>query len=143
MVFLIQSLETYKHLLTWYVANIDIFNQIKILIGFNTIPYSYLPLLCRQYFLTLHLFTPSLFEELTNLQMLKQRRLTRNACDRSKQVAICSQIRTYLAFSYYINKQILTHLSYLFYFPSTLHNTLKPCFSRCKSIGFSTQKLCF
>ncbi|EKX97307.1 hypothetical protein HMPREF9151_02225 [Hoylesella saccharolytica F0055] len=57
MVFLLQSLDTCKRPLTWYVANIDIFNQIKILIGFNTTPYSYLPLLYRQYFSTLHLFT--------------------------------------------------------------------------------------
>ena len=69
-------------------------------------------LFCASVFFILHLFTPPLFEELTNLQMLKQRRLTRNACDRSKQIAICSQIHTYLEFSYYINKQILTHLAY-------------------------------
>ena len=41
-----------------------------------------------------------------------------------------------------INKYLhIQHTNFTLLLP--LHNTLKPCFSRCKSIGFSTQKLCF
>ena len=94
-------------------------------------------------FLPVYFLTFSLFEKLTNLHLLKRWGLTRNAFDRSKQVAICSQIRTYLAFSYYTNIQILTHLEANFTILLPLYNALKPRFSEHKSIGFTSQKLSF
>ena len=82
-------------------------------------------------FLPVYFLTFLLFEKLTNLHLLKRWGLTQNTCDRSKQVATCSQIRMYLAFSYYTTILL------------PLDNALKPRFSEHKSIGFTSQKLSF
>ena len=109
-------------------------------------------------FLPVYFLTFLLFEKLTNLHLLKRWGLTRNACDRSKQVATCSQICTYLAFSYYTNIQILTQSEANFTILLPLYNTLKPRFFgtqkhrfyepkakllHAKSIDITSQKLCF